>query len=301
MTDCKSLREVVLDALQLHADQPPRRLEFAPARRLLVVASGNALPTGKVIFQNEPCVFANEGDYLHVLRRTPDIDAAVVISASGEKDAPKIVTALKPRLPTCLLTCNGDSSAAQAAERSPAGQVFVTRKNKEPITYNTSTYMGMMLAKTGEGARAIREHLLSEVEGNLPEFRQYQAFFLLVRPEFDVIREMFLTKFDELFGPRLLGRCYTWEQTAHAKTVVPWEEELFLSFGVRNEDFGFKESRWHVPLPPKAGFVAMMATGYYVIGRIQEAFPAWFKKNREEYKRFQKELFARREKAGRNP
>jgi len=296
---------VVLDALQLHADNPPRRLEFPPARRRLVVASGNALPAGKVIFQDESCVFANEGDYLQVLRRTPDIDAAVVISASGEKDAPKIVTALKPLLPTCLLTCNGKSSAAQAAEQSPAGQVFVTHKsegpNEEPITYNTSTYMGMMLAKTGEDARAIREHLLSKVEGNLPDFRQYQAFFLLVKPEFDMIREMFITKFDELFGPKLLGRCYTWEQTAHAKTVVPWAEELFLSFDVPNEDFGFKESRWPVPLPSKAGFVAMMATGYYVIGRIQEAFPAWFKENREEYKQLQEELFARREKAGRNP
>jgi hypothetical protein len=100
---------------------------------------------------------------------------------------------------------------------------------------------------------------------------------------------MFMTKFDELFGGRVNGRCYTSEQTLHAKTVVPWEKELFISFGVKNEDFGTQ--RLDVPLPQKAGFVAMVATGYYVIGHIQRQKPPWFKQHADEYARIQKALF----------
>jgi hypothetical protein len=42
---------------------------------------------------------------------------------------------------------------------------------------------------------------------------------------------MFLTKFDELFGPLMSARMFTFEQTKHAKTVVASEPELFINQG----------------------------------------------------------------------
>src|ERR1035441_4045818 len=75
-------------------------------------------------------------------------------------------------------------------------------------------------------------------------------------PVFEAVHGAPATKFDELFGGRLTGRCYTTEQTLHAKTVVPWEKELFIGIGVNNEDFGTE--RLNIPLPDDAGYVAMM-------------------------------------------
>lgn len=284
----KNLNEVVLDALDLHAAAQLPRLNFGRSRCRLVVASGNALPTGKILFRGESCVFADEGQYQQVLKSHRGIDSAVVISASGGKDAPHIVSHLLARkLRTCLLTCCGGSSAAKLL---PTSRVFVTKSVPEPITYNTSTYMGMMLARTREDANRIKQHLLKRVRPALRrvDFTKYSAFYLMVRPEFDLMREMFITKFDELFGPRLVGRCYTEPQTRHAKTVVPWKGELFISIGVKNNFFGTE--RLEIPLPPKAGPVAMVATSYFVIGCIQEQFPPWFKNNAAAYTDFQKRL-----------
>ena len=282
----KNLNEVVLDALELHGSYRLPKLNFGRSRLRLVVASGNALPTGGVVFQGEPSVFADEGQYESALRANPDVHSAVVISASGEKHAPVIVKhLLKRRLPTCLLTCSAASSAAKLLR---ASRVFVTRKQDEPITYNTSTYLGMMLARTRENPARIKQHLLRRVKPLIPDFRKFAAFYLMVPAQFDLVRPMFVTKFDELFGPRLVGRCYTPEQTLHAKTVVPWDKELFLSIGVENEHFGTK--RLAIPLPEKAGFAAMVATGYYVIGHIQQQFPPWFMRSADDYARFQKSL-----------
>ena len=282
----KNLNEVVLDALDLHASCTPPRLRFQRSTCRLVVASGNALPTGKVLFQGELCLFADVGQYQNVFRSNPEIDSAVVISASGEKHAPVIVSyLLKRKIPTYLLTCVESSSAAKLL---PDGRVFVTRSNPEPITYNTSTYLGMMLARTRENPARIKQHLLRRVKPLIPNFRKYAAFYLMLPSEYDLVREMFITKFDELFGPRVVGRCYTWEQTLHAKTVVPWDKELFIGFGVENRQFGTQ--RLAIPLPKDAGFAAMVAAGYFVIGHIQQQFPPWFKQNADKYARFQKEL-----------
>jgi hypothetical protein len=289
-TAMKNLDEVVLDALKLHGSYTLPKLRFPPSEKRLVVGSGNALPTGKVIFRGQNCVFADEGQYLAVLKRQRDIDTAVVISASGEKDAPEIVGKLRKRgLPICLLTCADGSSAAKDLQDYPAGRVFVTRRNEEPITYNTSTYLGMVLARTRENPNLIREHLLKRVRPKLRDLPAYAAYFLIVKPDFDAIREMLLTKFDELFGPRVTGRCYTTRQILHAKTVVPWEQELFVTFGIRNPEFG--SARLDVPLPEPAGFAGMIATGYYVIGRIQAQLPPWFKEHADAYKARQPRLF----------
>ena len=84
----------------------------------------------------------------------------------------------------------------------------------------------------------IRRHLLDHVAPLVSDLGKFQAFYLMLLPQFQAVLPMLVTKFDELFGGRVTGRCYTTEQTLHAKTVVPWDEELFISFGYQNENFG---------------------------------------------------------------
>lgn len=289
-TPIPDLHEVVLRALDLHASYEIPRLQFAPASTRLVIASGNALPTGQVVFSDEPAIFSDEGQYSAALDRYPFIDSAVVVSASGEKHAPVIISDLLARgLSPYLITCSPNSPAAVML---PPERVLATRSIQEPITYNTSTYMGMMLAKTREDTSSIKHHLLANVLPLITGFEKFEAFYIMVPPHFELVAPMFITKFDELFGGRLTGRCYTTEQTLHAKTVVPWEKELFIGIGVNNEDFGLE--RLNIPLPDNAGYVAMMATGYFLIGHIQAQKPAWFKAHAVEYAARQKALFERR-------
>lgn len=281
------LHEVVIQALDLHGSYPIPALGLGPARRRLVVASGNALPTGRILFAQEDALFCDEGQYQAAIERHPDVDSVVVISASGKKHAPILVGDLLAHgLPVHLLTCNAESPAAALL---PPNRVIATRSNLEPITYNTSTYLGMVLAGTREDPIAIKRHLLQKVAPLLSDLGRYEAYYLMTLPAFELELPMFVTKFDELFGGRMAGRCYTTEQTLHAKTVVPWEKELFIAFGCQNDDFG--SARLYVPLPENAGHAAMIATGYYVIGHIQAQKPAWFRQNAGEYAKIQKRLF----------
>lgn len=283
----KDLSSVVLEALDLHANSTPQTPSFGASSRRLVVGSGNALPTGRILFEGEDTLFCDEGQYQATLDREPEIDSVVVISASGTKHAPIIIRDLLDRgLPTYLITC---ADTSPAVDLLPQDHIVVTRSNPEPITYNTSTYMGMMLTRTQENTSSIKQHMLTNVAPKIPDFDKFEAFYLIVKPEFEIEMEMFITKFDELFGGRVNGRCYTPEQTLHAKTVVPWEKELFISFGYDNRSFG--SQRLDIPLPENCGYVAMMAIAYYVIGCIQTQKPPWFIENAQEYVRRQKELF----------
>jgi hypothetical protein len=214
------------------------------------------------------------------------VDGAVLISASGGKDAPAMARELlKRRIPAVLLTCN-----PQAPARELVSRTIVFPKQPEPYTYNTSTYLGMVLARTGEDPKNILDHLKRL---KVPEdLGKYSAFFMMIPHQFELAREMFLTKFDELFGPIVSERVFTLEQTRHAKTVVESEKELFISFGEKNRLFGTK--RLDVPLPKKADYGAMLATGYYIIGRIQKQHPPYFRDNIEAYCKRASKMFGER-------
>jgi hypothetical protein len=103
----------------------------------------------------------------------------------------------------------------------------------------------------------------------------------MVPSKFDAAREMFLTKFDELFGSVISGRVFTDEQTKHAKTVVPSDSELFIGLGYENTLWG--THRLNIPLPEDAGYGALIAIGYYLIGHIQAQNEPYFKNNIEAY------------------
>ncbi len=281
-----NLDEAVLKALNFFTTIKLPSLPANKFGRPLVVGSGNAAVTGKILYAEQDAVFADESNYLQKLKAVPDIDGAVLISASGGKHAPLIAHELQRRkIETVLLTNNHGAPA-----RLCVPDTIVFPKLPEPYTYNTSTYLGMILAKTKENPKLILQHLQ---QIPIPKhLKRYDAFFLIVPEQLELVRELFLTKFDELFGGRVSGRVFTLSQAKHAKTVVPSDTELFISFGWKNTVFG--KNRMQIPLPAKAGYGMMMAVGYYTIGQIQKQHPPYFKRNIEQYVREAGKLFGER-------
>lgn len=273
----------VLNALKLFIREGLPSLSLGNFSRPLVVGSGNAAATGRILLEDQDAVFADESRYEKALDAVESIDGAILISASGSKHAPIIAKDLKDRdLETRLLTCNPN---APAKKHIDPDKVFIFPHQPEPYTYNTSTYMSMILAKTRENPQEILDHIENAVNQSLSTLttplRDFDAFYLIVPEKFDGVRQMLTTKFVELFARRIARDIFTSEQAKHATTLVPTERELFISLGYKNELWG--QHRLNIPLPANANYGAIMAVGYYVIGKIQAAKPPWFKESVARY------------------
>lgn len=281
----------VLGALELFADTELPSVDLSSCSHPLVLGSGNAEVTGRMLFEDQDALYASESNYERVLRKArSEVESAVIISASGGKHAVEMARVMKEKgLETWLYTNNPDP---KAGEHVPEDHVLIFPKNREPYTYNTSTYMGMLMGHTGENPEKLHEFITENVMSVIPEdLSSYHAFYFILPPEVIMVRNMLLTKFHELFGACVSGRVFTHEESKHAKTVVPSEKECFVSFGVENNDFGTESRRVHIPLPEGVGYVGMMAIGYYVIGHIQKQHPPYFKEHVGEYVRKASELF----------
>lgn len=274
--DLPTLDEAVLGALELFFDIELPVPTLTTFNRSLVVGSGNARATAELLFAGQDAVFADESDYEQKLAAHPDLDGAWLVSASGAKHAVLIAKDLAARgLSTKLLTTAAEAPAAAVVGE---GNVYVFPKNREPYTYNTSTYMGMLLAQSREDTAAILNHLEDHVQPLIPgNLAAYRAFCFIIPPEYNAMAAMFRTKFDELFGPELVGRIFTSEQIKHAKTVVRTSDECFISFGdPAAEVIAGPGGHMAVPLPREHGPVTLLALGYYIIGHIQKQHPPFF-------------------------
>lgn len=277
-----------LAALDLFIEVHPEWPHLPEYKRPLVVGSGNAALTGQIIFSDKDAVFADVSSFEQALARTPSIDGVILVSSSGDKSAMMIArTVLAKGLPMTLITNNPKSPTQDIIG---AQNVHVLPQNREPYTYNTSTYFGMILLKTRENPAAIREHITNVVAPLIPQnLASYDAFYLSVPSWADPVSGMFNTKFDELFGANVSSRTHTLEQTRHAKLVVPCETEYFFSFGDEGKEVGPAERRTVIPLPEGASFGALMMIGYYLVGQIQKQQKPYYKQH---VVRFVKELSA---------
>jgi hypothetical protein len=282
----------VLGALELFQQTQPPRMDLSAYRRPLIVGSGNAEATGRIIFQDLDAVFASESNYENKLKHVPDIDGVVLVSASGGKHAPLIArTAKQYGKPVTLITNTPDSSAAKTLDLAQGDKEYVFPKNREPYTYNTSTYMGMMLGATHEDSGAIYRFIQERLASlDLSRVGHHDKFFLVVPPRYSGIVRMFEVKFIELFGRRVARDVETSEYMRHATTVVP-SDEIFITFGFENTSWGKPENRLTIPLPDNAGYAALMAVGYYIIGQIQKQHPPYFKEYLLAYTKEASKLF----------
>lgn len=273
-----TLDVVTCGALELFAAEPVT-VSLPKYKRPLVIGSVGALVAGKIMYAGTAAVFADESNFLSVLQLHPEIDGVVLISASGSKHAVEIAQTLEANFSgaTTLLTCNTDAPAKQFFAES---DVVVLPKNREPYTNNTSTYMGMILAKQPEDAAAVLQFINDVIEPALPtDWVAYNAFTFIVPTEYAAVCQLIRIKFEEMFEPLVHGRAYSVEEIKHAKTVVPSDSELFVSLGVANEHYGAESNRWQLPLPDSIGPAGVLAIAYYVVGRIQAAHPPYFKDN----------------------
>lgn len=248
--------------------------------RPFVAGSGNAYAAGRIMFESSDAVYANEGDYERRFASARGIDGIVIVSASGGKHAKMLAAfAASRELPTWLLTT--DSAAPAAATLDPT-RVLLFPRNREPYTYNTSTYLGMILAATGERTAPILAHIEGVIAPTVPtSLGAYGSYCIVVPSAFGEVCPMIRTKFDELFGPEINGRVFTTEELKHAKTVVRSDDELFISIGEQYADP--EVAQWNIPLPADAGYAAVLAAGYYAVGRIQSQHPAYFADALTEY------------------
>ena len=281
----------VLGALELFQKEKIPQIDL-PYQKPLVVGSGNAEATGRIIFENFDAVFASESNYEQKLKNIKNIDGIVLISASGEKHAPIIAkTAKKYGKHVTLITNSLNSSASRELDKIHKYDEYIFPKNREPYTYNTSTYMGMILGHTKEDPAKIYKFIKEDVDFiEFPDFSSYDKFYLIVPPQFSGIIRMLQVKFIELFGRMIARDIETSEYMRHATTIVP-ANELFISFGDKNNTWGKPENRLNIPLPDNCGYGAMMAIGYYIIGKIQESHPPYFKKNIVKYTKETSKLF----------
>ena len=267
----------VLGALEFLSNSKIPKIDIR-FKKPLVAGSGNAETTGRIIFSDREAIFASESDFEGKLKKIKDIDGVVIVSASGMKDAPRIARASKRyRKKIVLITNNPRSSIRKIAEKT-----YVFPKQREPYTYNTSTYMSMILGWTKEDPKKILRFLREEIGPiRLPGLGKYNKFYLIIPPEFSEMRRMLQVKFIELFGREMARDIETSEYVRHATTLVPSKDELFISFGKPDKTWG--KNRVYVPLPKNAGYGSMMAIGYYIIGKIQKAHKPYFKNNLGSY------------------
>lgn len=280
------LDTVVLGALEMLAEHKLPRIDTDNYKRPLVVGSGNAEATGRIIFEKLDAIFASESTVSEKLADIKDIDEVIIVSASGGKHAPIIAKKAKQAgKHITLITNTPDSPAAKAVPEQDL-TVHIFPKNREPYTYNTSTYMAMILGYTHEDPADIQRFIAESIDTlQLPDFSGFTKYYLIVPPEFAGIIRMLQVKFIELFGRNIARDVETSEYVRHATTVAP-SDELFIAFGEPNTTWGKPENRLNVPLPQDAGYGAMMAVGYYVIAQIQKSQPQYFKENIVDYCKF---------------
>ncbi|MDA3836695.1 MAG: hypothetical protein PF542_03665 [Nanoarchaeota archaeon] len=266
------LDECVIDALELLKKTSTKnpKINF---KKALVVGSENAAVTGKIIFSNKNYIFADESNYLEKLKGEK-LDGCIIISASGKKHAPIIAKEMKKRKIKTILFTNTENSEAGKI----TNETFIFPSTPEPYTYNTSTYLGMILAYTKEKPAEILKFLK---KAKVPSIKKYDSFYIILPEKFEKMKKMFSTKFDELFGPMIKGRVFTYEQTKHAKTVIESDKELFIGLGVDNKMFGTKQLNFD--FPKKGDFGTILCLGYYIIGKIQKQNHPWFKESIERY------------------
>lgn len=282
MLHLPTLDQIVLETISLYKNltEVPC-IDLSQFRTPLVVGSGNGYYTGRILFRNIGAFYANESEVERKIGNIQSITDVVVISASWEKHAPVILeTAKKLWKKTFLI-----SSSVKSTGRSIADNSIIMPKIREPYTYNTSTYFGYIFSENPHTDLEKLEMFLTQTVENIVKnisFSQYKSFCIVIPDEFVLLREMYETKFIELFGRKVARDVFSYEQMKHAITVVEDESELFICFW-NHSGIRYGENQIDLPLIENSNYSTMMLLGYYVIGKIQSSFPPYFMESIEGY------------------
>ncbi len=275
-----SLKQAVLWALELFILEGKTKIKLKDFKRRVVVGSGNAIVTWKVIFEGTDVIFADENNYRQAIKMQ-NVDWVTILSASGWKHSSIIAKdVLESGLNVELITCTKNSKTEKIIWKE---NVIITPKNPEPYTYNTSTYMWWILAFTKENPEEIYDFLINDLEKQLKDFdfSKYDWFLFALDSQFSNVWNLIDTKFIELFWRKVARDIKTFEQLKHAVTVIPSKTELLIKFST-GEVF-FKNDILELKIPENIDKAWMMAIWYYIVWFIQDSREQFFKKNIKNY------------------
>lgn len=270
-----SLNEVVLWALELFSKKQSKKLNLDFFKKPLIAWSWNAYVTAKIIFEWTNAIFCDETNFNKYIKK--DVDWLIILSASWEKHASIFAKKAKDKnIPTKLLTCNKDSTTWKIIWKE---NTIVTWKNREPYTYNTSTYLWWILAITNENPKQILNFIKNKIDPilNKTNFSKYDSYLLVTPNRFSWVNQLFNVKFIELFWRKIARDVFSFEHLKHAITVVPHNKELCINFWEEN-----KIHKWNqlfIPVPEDCWLWMMISIWYYTIGKIQNSYPHYFKEN----------------------
>ena len=275
---------VLLGALEKFMRDGVSSIEFPKFERPLVGASVNALTTAKILLGNNAVYVDENTEDSDIEKLASTCDGAIVFSASGGKHAPILAKKFQNfNLDTYAMTC---ASGSQVEEVVGVDKTIITGKNREPYTYNTSTYLGWALA--GEGAsvdkvRGLYDFILKVVDPSIPKnIHEYFGYYLLVPNNSGFVGNLFNVKYEELFGTLVPWQTHTYETSKHAKTVIA--PQYCLAFGDGELPVHvYDENTFRIPLPENFTQADLMAIGYYVIGKIQKGKHPYFKDSIKSY------------------
>ncbi len=277
-----TLDTIVMQTIDLYKTRSNLpKLDLTQFKTPIVVGSGNGYYTGRILFRNLGAFFATESEVEAKLENISSITDVVVVSASGEKHAPIILNAAKKHNKNTFLI----SSSEKSSGREIADQSIIMPKIEEPYTYNTSTYFGYMLAEDPSlDMNALEIFITNTLEREIQkiDFSQYTSFCIVIPDQFVLIREMFETKFIELFGRKVARDVFSYEQMKHATTVVQESTELFICFE-NTTRIQYWVNQIDLPIFSAMSYAAMMLVGYYTIWKIQVAFPPYFMNSIDDY------------------
>lgn len=322
MPQLASLDQIVLATIDkyLHTPNLPS-INLSQFELPLVVGSGNGYITGKILFRNTPAFFASESEVEEKLERIPSISEVVVVSASGEKHAPIILNAAKAKdKKTYLISSSRESTGKNIADTTWVFPKITEPYTYNTSTYFGYLYgaeLSLNLEKLRDFILGDFDQAISRID-----WGKYASFCVVLPNQFVLYREMIETKFIELFGRKVARDVFSYEQMRHATTVVQDERELFICFG-NETGIQYGENQVNLPIFSEFrgkqehqgeeilskgvyervhdwetnssneevrsfsgisdSYAAMMLTGYYLVGKIQNAFPPYFFESIEDY------------------
>lgn len=257
-------------------------LNFDGAARIIGVGSGNGGNTVAILVNPADSNAADESDLADRLA-IGSYSHAIVVSASGEKDAPDVIVQLQAKgIVVELLTCDPQSTGAKLADK-----VTTFPLGREPISYNVLTYLSMVMANTFEQAEDILKYLdkispLIKAE----DFAGRAGFTFIIPARFKIIKDMLAIKFNELFEHHLgFYACTGAFATRHIVSLVQNHKAMYVNL---DPDFDLsvlklKCPHKNIPLPPDCDWGLAYAASYWLVGLIQRANEPWFAQSVVDY------------------
>ncbi len=185
-----SLDEVVLWALELFQTKKIKKLDISNFSKPLIAWSWNAIVTAKIIFAWTNALFCDETNFSDYINK--DIDWLIITSASWEKHAAIFAKKAKEKaIKTKLLTCNKNSNTEKIIWEK---NTSVTPKNREPYTYNTSTYLWWILTVTWENPKIIQNYIETKIDPILEKinFSNYDSYLLATPNKFAQVNKLWI-------------------------------------------------------------------------------------------------------------